>query len=105
MGEHVIDRLYKVLQERKSADPEKSYVASLYQKGTQKICDKVMEEAQETIDEALVGDKEKLKNESADLLFHLMVLWAQQGIAPQDVFAVLGNRFGTGGHEEKAERD
>lgn len=104
MSKHIIDRLYQVLRERKAADRESSYVASLYAKGTQAITAKVMEEAQETVEEALAGDTEKLKAESADLLFHLMVLWADQGISPDDVFAVLEERFGTGGHEEKAAR-
>jgi phosphoribosyl-ATP pyrophosphohydrolase len=92
------------LRERKTADPEKSYVASLYKKGTKKITEKVIEEAHETIEEALKGDPEKLKAESADLLFHLMVLWADQGIAPDDVFKILEERLGVGGHAEKASR-
>lgn len=105
MSEGILKKLYDVLLERKSADPESSYVASLYNKGTKKITEKVIEEAQETIEEALAGDDAgKLKEESADLLFHLMVLWADQGIRPEDVLAVLEKRFGTGGHEEKAAR-
>ncbi len=104
MSEHILDQLYKVLQERKGADPSESYVASLYAKGTKKITEKITEEAAETIVEALTGDTEKLKAESADLLFHLMVLWADQGITPEDVMAVLEERFGTSGHEEKAGR-
>ncbi len=104
MSVGVIEKLFRILQERKNADPEKSYVASLYKKGTGKIAEKVMEEAQETVDEALAGDKERLKEESADLLFHLMVLWAEQGLAPGDVLGVLEKRLGTGGHEEKAAR-
>lgn len=104
MSAHILERLYNILLQRKGADPAQSYVASLYHKGTGKITDKVMEEARETIEEALAGDTEKLKAESADLLFHLMVLWADQGITPDDVFAVLDNRFGVGGHEEKESR-
>lgn len=104
MTQHILDRLFQILQERKGADPEKSYVASLYKKGTAKIAEKITEEARETIDEALAGDNEKLKSESADLLFHLMVLWAHMGIAPSDVFAVLEKRLGVGGLEEKAAR-
>lgn len=105
MSEEILKKLYEVLLERKGADPESSYVASLYDKGTKKITEKVIEEAQETIEEALAGDVYKLKEESADLLFHLMVLWADQGIRPEDVLAVLEKRFGTGGHEEKAARE
>ena len=99
-----LDVLYKILLTRKGADAGSSYVASLYAKGTAHISDKVMEEAQEAVDEALAGDNEKLKQESADLLFHLMVLWADQGITPDDVLKVLEGRFGKSGHAEKAER-
>lgn len=104
MSEHILDRLYQILQERKGAEPDSSYVASLYDKGTEAITEKVTEEAAETIAEALAGHQENLTAESADLLFHLMVLWADQGIAPDDVFKILEERFGTSGHEEKASR-
>ena len=100
----ILKDLYIILKQRKDADPESSYVASLYKKGTKKITEKVIEEAEETIAEALAGDQEKLKEESADLLFHLMVLWADLGVEPDEVFAVLEKRFGTGGHTEKAAR-
>lgn len=100
----ILKDLYVILQQRKGADPGESYVASLYVKGTAKIAEKVIEEAQETIQEALKGDRDRLKEESADLLFHLSVLWAEQGVSPDDVFAVLEKRFGTGGHAEKASR-
>ena len=100
----IITRVYEVLQERKAADPESSYVASLYHKGTEAIAAKVSEEAEEAIVEAMKGDAERLQEESADLLFHLMVLWADRGVAPEDVFAILETRFGTSGHEEKAGR-
>lgn len=105
MSAEIIDKLFEVLEGRKSEDPEKSYVASLYHKGTKKICEKVEEEAGEAIVEALAGNQELLKEESADLLFHLMVLWADQGIKPEDVLGVLERRFGIGGHEEKASRN
>jgi len=100
----VIDDLYQTLLARKSADPETSYVASLYSKGTAKIAQKVGEEAVETAIEALQGNKEKLKEESADLLFHLMVLWADQNITPDDITSILQKRMGTSGHDEKASR-
>ncbi len=100
----VLEKLYAVLKERTGATSESSYVASLYEKGTGHICKKVMEEAQETVDEALCGNRDRLKEESADLLFHLMVLWADQDIVPDDVFSVLEKRFGTSGHDEKASR-
>lgn len=100
----ILKDLYIILQQRKNADPRDSYVASLYQKGTEKIAEKVIEEAEETIAEAIRGDNDRLKEESADLLFHLSVLWAQQGVSPDEVLAVLEKRFGTSGHAEKASR-
>lgn len=99
-----LDKVFEVLKARKVADPSDSYVASLYNKGTAHICGKVLEEAQEAVEEALAGKSELLKSESADLLFHLMVLWADQEIVPQDVMAVLEKRFGISGHTEKAGR-
>lgn len=100
----IIDKIYKTLLDRKSANPETSYVASLYKKGTKHIASKVIEEAGETVIEAVTGDKERLKAESADLLFHLMILWADRGVTPQDVFDILKGRSGTGGHAEKKSR-
>lgn len=100
----ILDELFQIIKDRASADPQTSYVASLYNKGTEKIAQKVGEEAVETVIEAVKGNPEELKEESADLLFHLMILWADQGIAPQDVFAILESRFGTGGHDEKKGR-
>ncbi len=79
-------------------------MASLYAKGTEKIAEKVGEEAVETIIEAVKGDRQKLASESADLLFHLMVLWADQGLTPDDVLSILENRMGVSGHAEKAAR-
>ncbi len=104
MDKHIIDTLYETLKQRKTADAKESYVASLYAKGTEKIAEKVGEEAIETIIEAVKGDKEALKSESADLLFHLMVLWADQDIVPDDVFKILQSRTGLSGHKEKANR-
>ena len=104
MTEDVLNQLFKIIEERKNADPESSYVASLYAKGTSKISQKVGEEAVETIIEAMKGDKDKLAQESADLLFHLMVLWADQGLTPDEIINVLQSRLGTSGHDEKASR-
>lgn len=101
---HILNTLFETILSRKGADPQSSYVAALFQKGTSKIAQKVGEEAMETAIEAVQGDPEKLKQESADLLFHLMVLWADQGITPDDVFAVLKAREGTSGIDEKESR-
>ncbi len=101
---NTLDALYQTILSRKGADAATSYVASLYAKGTAKIAQKVGEEAVETCIEAIQGDTDKIKAESADLLFHLMVLWADQGIAPKDVMDVLESRMGTSGVDEKASR-
>lgn len=104
MSDHIMDRLYAVLEARKGSAASESYVASLYERGVDKIAGKIAEELAETIAEAVRGDKIKIAEESADLLFHLMVLWAHMDVKPAEVFAVLEKRFGTGGHEEKASR-
>lgn len=101
----ILQSLYETILSRKGGDPKSSYVASLYHKGTAKIAQKVGEEAVETAIEAIQGDKEKLKQESADLLFHLMVLWADQGITPDEILEVLEGRMGTSGVDEKANRN
>ncbi|HPD83365.1 MAG: phosphoribosyl-ATP diphosphatase [Alphaproteobacteria bacterium] len=104
MSKDVLNQLFSIIEDRKNADPETSYVASLYSKGTTKIAQKVGEEAVETAIEAIQGNTQKLAEESADLLFHLMVLWADQGLTPDDVMKVLQSRLGRGGHDEKASR-
>lgn len=101
----IIYRLYQVLLERRQADPEQSYVASLYEKGIDKIAGKLSEETAETIVEAVRGDRGRITGESADLIFHLMVLWAHSGVTPEEVFAELERRFGAGGIEEKQKRN
>ena len=100
----VLDRLAAVLEERKSAEPGSSYVASLYAKGLDAILKKIGEEATETVMAAKDGAKDKIVYETADLWFHSMVLLAQQGLSPQDVLEELDRRFGLSGHDEKASR-
>ena len=104
MTNHILDKLFQTIESRKGADAQNSYVASLFEKGTSKIAEKIGEEATETIIEAVKGDKEKLAQESADLLFHLMVLWSDAGLKPDDIFKILENREGISGHEEKESR-
>ena len=99
-----LDRLYKAILERKGADPEKSYTAKLFHRGRAKIAQKLGEEAVETVIEAGAGDREKLAEESADLLYHLLVLWADAGLRPKDVYEVLAAREGGSGIAEKASR-
>lgn len=100
----VLDRLFATVQARKGADPETSYTAKLFSRGTTKIAQKVGEEAVETILEAVRGDKAALASESADLLYHLMVLWADAGLEPAEVWEKLAQREGTSGIAEKKAR-
>ncbi|MCU0765926.1 MAG: phosphoribosyl-ATP diphosphatase [Gammaproteobacteria bacterium] len=99
-----LDRLAAVLEARKSADPESSYVARLYAKGLDAILKKIGEEATETVMAAKDGDPARVVCETADLWFHTLVLLAQQGRGPGDVLAELDRRFGLSGLEEKAAR-
>jgi phosphoribosyl-ATP pyrophosphohydrolase len=92
------------IRERRIGDPALSYVAKLSQAGTAKIAQKVGEEATETVIAAVQGDPAKLTSEAADLIFHLLVLLADGGVALEDVFAELERREGTSGLAEKASR-
>lgn len=100
----VLDRLAQLLEARKSADPQSSYVAKLYAKGMDGILKKVGEEAAETIIAAKDGDAQKIIYETADLWFHCMVMLAQAGLRPQDVLDELARREGLSGLAEKAAR-
>jgi phosphoribosyl-ATP pyrophosphohydrolase len=104
MTTHPIDRLFTMIESRKGADPETSYTAKLIGKGRLKCAKKIGEEAVETSLAAVAEDKSALVNESADLLYHLLVLWAVCGIKPADVYAALERREGKSGLEEKAAR-
>ena len=97
-------QLTKVLEERKGAEADTSYVASLYSKGLDAILKKIGEEATETVMAAKDGDKTKIVYEVADLWFHTLVLLAQQGLSAEDVLKELEGRFGLSGLEEKARR-
>jgi len=93
-----------VLESRKGAEPETSYVASLYHKGLDSILKKIGEESTETIIAAKSGDKDQIVYETADLWFHCLVLLAQQNIDVRQVSDELDRRFGLSGIEEKAAR-
>ncbi|WP_026986846.1 phosphoribosyl-ATP diphosphatase [Fodinicurvata fenggangensis] len=101
---HVLDELYEVIAARRNADPEISYTAKLFAKGETKIAQKLGEEAVETVIAALKEDRAALASESADLLYHLLVLWAEKGIDPEEVWNKLQDRKGTSGLAEKAAR-
>jgi len=100
----VLQQLAEVLESRKGASPDSSYVAGLYDKGLDAILKKIGEEATETVMAAKDGDAEKIVYEVADLWFHSMVLLAQQGLGPQQVLDELQRRFGLSGLVEKAQR-
>jgi phosphoribosyl-ATP pyrophosphohydrolase len=99
-----LNRLAELLEQRKSADPQTSYVAKLYAKGMDSILKKVGEEAAETIIAAKNGDNEHLIYETADLWFHTLVMLAKAGLKPQDVLDELARREGLSGIVEKASR-
>lgn len=100
----VLDRLFAVISSRRGADADASYTAGLFAKGRREIAKKLGEEAVETVLAGSAGDKEQTVRESADLLYHLFVLWAETGVAPGDVWAELARREGTSGIEEKNSR-
>src|SRR5471030_74372 len=102
--EHVLDRLYVVINSRKGADPETSYTARLFSRGRQQIAKKLGEEAVEALIEGIRGDKVKLVGESADVLYHLLTLWAAVGVKPRAVWTELARREGLSGIAEKAAR-
>lgn len=101
----ILDKLALVLEERRQAPPDTSYVASLYAKGLDAILKKVGEEATETVLAAKDGDRDQIVYETADLWFHTLVLLASQGLGPGDVLAELDRRFGLSGLEEKRQRE
>jgi phosphoribosyl-ATP pyrophosphohydrolase len=104
MNDDVLRQLAAVLEARKSADPDSSYVASLYQAGTDKILKKLGEEATETVIAGKGGDRDEIIYETADLWFHSLVLLAHYNIDPQTILDELDRRFGLSGLEEKANR-
>jgi phosphoribosyl-ATP pyrophosphohydrolase len=100
----ILERLAQILEERKQADPDSSYVARLYAKGLDAILKKIGEEATETVMAAKDGDPVRITAEVADLWFHCLVLLAHQGMGPDRVLAELDRRFGLSGITEKATR-
>lgn len=99
-----LERLAEVLEARKQADPDSSYVAGLYARGLDTILKKVGEEATETVIAAKGGSSEQLVYETADLWFHTLIMLAHQGLGPAAVLSELERRFGLSGLDEKAAR-
>jgi phosphoribosyl-ATP pyrophosphohydrolase len=103
LGE-ALERLWRVIETRRGADPATSYTAKLFARGRGKIAQKLGEEAIEAVIEAIRGDATRLIGESADVLYHLLVLWADMGIGPDDIAAELARREGVSGIAEKRGR-
>lgn len=103
-GARILDRLYETIASRKGADPEKSYTAKLFARGRNKIAQKMGEEAVEAVVASLTESRERLASESADLLYHLLVLWADCGLDPGQVWTELAGREGISGNDEKKSR-
>src|ERR1700726_2609867 len=99
-----LDRLWNVIQSRRGADPQSSYTARLFARGRAKIAQKLGEEAVEAVIEGVGDNPAALVGESADLIYHLLVLWAAAGISPADVAAELARREGSSGIAEKRAR-
>jgi|TARA_R110000822_G_scaffold159476_28_gene299621 phosphoribosyl-ATP pyrophosphohydrolase len=109
MSDNVLIKLCEVLEARRQASPEDSYVSSLHHKGLNKILEKVGEESIETIlaarDAELSGETDKLVYETADLWFHSLVMLSHLGENAQSILDELERRFDLSGLEEKAQRD
>ena len=99
-----LDRLFAVVASRRGGDPDSSYTAKLLAAGSATIAKKLGEEAVETAIEGVRGNPAGIVAESADLLYHLLVLWAATGVAPADVWAALASREGVSGIAEKNSR-
>ncbi len=104
MSKDTLNKLYKTLQDRKKADPKKSYVAKLFKEGPEKIGRKITEEASEVLIAGIKESKKRIISESADLIFHLTVLLAKKNIKPDEVMEEIENRMGISGLDEKAAR-
>ncbi len=101
---YILERLFATIQSRKAASEDSSYVARLYAGGRPKIAQKLGEEAVETALAAVLDDRQNVIAESADLLFHLLILWADADIMIEDVLKELDRREGVSGLEEKRRR-
>ncbi len=101
----ILQQLAEVLEQRKGADPDSSYVAKLYAGGLNAILKKIGEEATETVMAAKDASREQIIYETADLWFHTLVMLAHQGLGPDDILTELARRFGLSGLEEKANRN
>lgn len=104
MDRHILDQLWQVIEARRHEDPQTSYSAALLAAAPEKPARKLAEETTELVIEAIKGDKTALAAESADLLYHLLIVWAAAGLEPEEVWTVLAGRMGQSGLAEKAAR-
>lgn len=104
MENNALSELEKIIAARRSAAAENSYTAQLLQAAPEKLLKKIGEEATEVVIAAVGQGREAVLYESCDLIYHLMVLWAREGIALQDISLELARRFALSGLEEKANR-
>ncbi len=100
----ILDRLAEVIESRKGADPQSSYVAHLLARGEDAVLKKLGEEATEAVMAGKAGDRRRIVGEMADLWFHCLVALAYYGLRPADVLAELRRREGISGIDEKAAR-
>ncbi len=100
----VLDRLHATVLDRRAADPSTSHSARLLSRGTAKVAQKFGEEAVECLIEAVAANPAALVGESADVLYHLMVMWVAAGVEPSQVWSELERREGVSGIAEKAAR-
>ena len=103
-GAEILDRLWSTVVSRRDADPDRSHSARLLSRGTAKVAQKFGEEAVECLIEAVAKNPANVVSESADVLYHLIVLWVAAGIEPAEVWAELRRREGVSGIAEKAAR-
>jgi phosphoribosyl-ATP pyrophosphohydrolase len=104
LNSQVLEHLYDVIDSRRGGDPNISHTAKLFKKGRGEICKKFGEEAVEVIIATLYENNSNVICESADVLYHLLVLWAEAGITPDEVWSELQTRVSISGIEEKANR-
>ncbi len=104
MSSDILDRLAQMIESRKGADPDTSYVAKMLARGEDSILKKIGEEATETVMAAKDGERLRIVGETADLWFHCLIMLAHYGLSPSDVLAELRRREGISGIDEKASR-
>ena len=100
----ILDELFAEISAKANGNPETSYTASLIAKAPDAPLRKLSEEVTEAIIEAMRGDGKALASESADILYHLLVVWQASGVKAEDVWQILADRQGTSGLVEKANR-